>query len=126
MKMPGFVRYFNKHLLNKLTIHIARSARGPFAIIIHVGWRSGKTYETPIIVQRAGDGFVLALTYGWDVDWVKNVMAAGRCTIILHRQVYSLHKIEPLDRAAALPAFPWLERLVLRLIGIDGFLKMDE
>jgi hypothetical protein len=40
-----------KHTLNPLTRRVARSRFGPFAIVQHVGRRSGKTYETPIIVQ---------------------------------------------------------------------------
>ena len=71
-----------KHILNPLTRRMARSSFGPFAIVRHVGRRSGKTYETPIIVSPVEDGFVIELTYGYDVDWHKNVVAAGGCTII--------------------------------------------
>jgi deazaflavin-dependent oxidoreductase (nitroreductase family) len=125
MKMPSPVRYFNKYLLNRLTIQLARSSFGPFAIIIHVGRRSGKTYETPIIVQSIPGGFVLALTYGREVDWVKNVLDAGHCKIVLHRKEFLMQKIEPMGREAALPTFPWLERLILQGIGIEHYLRME-
>lgn len=57
------MRSFNKHILNRVTRRFTSSSRGPFAIIRHVGRRSGKPYETPIMVEPAVDGFVIALTY---------------------------------------------------------------
>ncbi len=67
---------FLKHYFNPLTRRIARSSFGPFALVRHVGRRSGKQYETPIIVQPVDDGFVFELTYGPEVDWYKNMLAA--------------------------------------------------
>ena len=32
-------------------------------------------------VFRRGDSYVFALTYGADVNWVKNVVAAGECEL---------------------------------------------
>lgn len=52
-----------------------------FAILTHVGRRSGRTYETPINAFRRGDHYVFALTYGSQVDWLKNVLSAGECRI---------------------------------------------
>jgi hypothetical protein len=37
-------------------------------------------YETPIFVEPFDRGFVIELTYGPQVDWYKNVLAAGGCT----------------------------------------------
>ena len=31
---------------------------------------------------RRGDEYVFALTYGSDVQWVKNIMAAGECRLV--------------------------------------------
>ncbi|MEZ4670990.1 MAG: nitroreductase family deazaflavin-dependent oxidoreductase [Anaerolineae bacterium] len=119
------VRHFNKRFLNKLTIRLARLPRGPFAIIHHIGRRSGKSYETPIIVQAVSGGFVIALTYGPDVDWLHNVRAAGRCEILLHGTAYIINKIEPLDQQVALPAFPFIERFILGRVGVTDFLSMS-
>ena len=104
-----------KHTLNPLTRRMARSSFGPFSIIRHVGRRSGKLYETPIIVSRLGDGFVIELTYGPDVDWHKNVVAAGGCTVLWHGRKYIIDGIEPLDTETGRAAFPWLARMILRL-----------
>ena len=50
-----------------------------FAILTHVGRTSGRTFHTPINVFRRGDSYVFALTYGSDVNWLKNILAAGGC-----------------------------------------------
>ena len=42
---------------------------------------------TPLAVFRRGDRRVFALTYGPDVHWVKNVLAAGRCEIVTRNPV---------------------------------------
>ncbi len=57
-----------KHTLNPLTRRMARSNLGPFSIIRHVGRRSGRHYETPIIVAPVEEGYVIELTYGPEVD----------------------------------------------------------
>ncbi|MEI6779100.1 MAG: hypothetical protein WCK70_19540 [Chloroflexales bacterium] len=66
-----------KHTLNPLTRWLARSSIGPFSLIRHVGRRSGKTYETPLIVAPICGGFMIELTYGHDVDWYKNRAACA-------------------------------------------------
>jgi deazaflavin-dependent oxidoreductase (nitroreductase family) len=113
-----------KYTLNPLTRRLARSSFGPFAIVRHVGRRSGKHYETPIIVSRAEDGFVIELTYGPDVDWHKNVLAAGGCKVIWHGNEYAIDKVEPLDAETGRAAFPPPQRLILRVLGRRHFEKM--
>src|SRR5258706_15517931 len=95
-----------KHTLNPVTRRLAGTSWGPFASVQHVGRRSGKHYQTPIIVSRAPDGFVIELTYGPEVDWHKNVLAAGGCTLVWHGKAYAINRIEPLDSAAGRAAFP--------------------
>jgi deazaflavin-dependent oxidoreductase (nitroreductase family) len=78
-RMRG-LRSVTATVLNPLTRLIA--GRLPyFGIITHVGRRSGRTYRTPLNLFRQRDHYYVALTYGSDVDWVKNVLAAGRCQL---------------------------------------------
>jgi deazaflavin-dependent oxidoreductase (nitroreductase family) len=113
-----------KYTLNPLTRRLARSSFGPFSIVRHVGRRSGKLYETPIIVSPVKDGFVIELTYGPDVDWHKNVLAAGSCTVVWRGQEYVINKIEPLDTETGRAAFPPSQRLILHLLGRKHFEKL--
>ncbi len=119
------MRSFNKYVLNRLTRRFARFSRGPIAVIHHVGRRSGKPYETPVLAEPVPGGFVLALTYGPDVDWYRNIMAAGRCRIQWHGNEYAIDKIVSMDKQAALPAFPQPFRLMLGVLGTPHFVRMN-
>ncbi len=119
------MRSFNKRVLNRLTGRIARSSHGVFAIVRHVGRRSGTTYETPIIVVPVSGGFVIALTYGTRIDWYRNVMAAGRCDLIWHQREYAVDQIEPLEMDKALPLFPAMLRLILQVQHVNQFIQMS-
>src|SRR5688572_17606962 len=113
-----------KHTLNPFTRRLAHSSFGPFSIIQHVGRRSGKHYETPIIIAPDADGFIIELTYGPEVDWYKNVLAAGGCTVIWHGQNYVINKIEPMDSDIGRSAFPLPARVILKLLNRHHFVKL--
>jgi len=118
------IRSFNKHITNRILRMFASFSRGPFAVIRHVGRRSGKPYETTIMIWPMGDGFVIALTYGESVDWYRNVLAAGSSRVLWHGREYALGKPEPIDAKTALPAFPPFIRMILRLRGTPPFVWM--
>jgi deazaflavin-dependent oxidoreductase (nitroreductase family) len=112
------------HTLNRLIRRLARASVGPFSRIRHVGRRSGKTYETPLIVAPVRNGFMIELTYGPAVDWHKNVVAAGGCIVVHRGQEYVIDQIERVDAATGLAAFPPSQRLVLRLLRRTHFEKL--
>jgi deazaflavin-dependent oxidoreductase (nitroreductase family) len=76
----GWRRAFSNLVINPLTRRFAGWMPG-FAILTTVGRKSGRTYHTPINVVRRGDHYLFALTYGSDVQWLKNIMAAGGCVM---------------------------------------------
>ncbi len=95
-----------------------------FAVMTHRGRMSGREYRTPINVFRRGDAYLFFLTYGADVDWVKNVLAAGSCSLrIRGRDVALVHPELIEDRelrdAPLIPRF--IER---RVAGVDAYLRM--
>lgn len=105
-----------KHTLNRATLRAARTPGGPFSIIRHVGRKTGKTYETPLILARRGEDFVAELTYGPDVQWYRNVVAAGQCVVLYEGIEYEITGIGPLDREDGLRAFGNPAAFVLRLL----------
>ena len=115
-----------KYTLNPLTVRLAHTRFGPFALVQHVGRRSGKPFETPLIVAPLPDGSVVVeLTYGFDVDWYKNVVAAGGCAILRHGQRYEVNHIEPLPADVGRAAFPLPARVILRLLRRTHFVKLS-
>lgn len=49
----------------------------PWAIIVHRGRRSGKTYRTPVDAFKHRGTLAVVILYGEDSDWVRNVLAGG-------------------------------------------------
>ncbi|MFI9510490.1 nitroreductase family deazaflavin-dependent oxidoreductase [Nocardia sp. NPDC052566] len=76
MPTPRWVAKANKFGLNRVTGFIAPWAPG-WAVVVHRGRKSGRTFRTPLWAFRRDGGYVIALTYGRDSDWVRNVVAAG-------------------------------------------------
>jgi deazaflavin-dependent oxidoreductase (nitroreductase family) len=123
-KILGPVKTFNKYILNRFFKLFAGTSPTPFAIVRHVGRRSGTPYETPIIVQPVDDGFVIALTYGPQVDWYRNILAAGQCAIRWHNKEYIIDSFERIDPNQGRSAFAQPFRSLLRLIGPEDFVHM--
>ena len=119
------IRVVNKYAINKLMIHISGKEFGHFAVLSHTGRKSGKIYRIPIIAEPIQAGFVFALTYGKQVDWYKNVMAGGGCSIHWKNKDYHLTNPELIDKEAGLLAFPSIFRSGLRLMGIQYYLKLE-
>lgn len=112
-----------KHTLNRVTARAAMGGGGPFALVQHVGRKSGTSYETPIIVRPIEGGFMIELTYGDGVDWYRNVRAAGGCGIRFHGIDYTITGFEPMDAATGIAAFTPGQQRILRLLRRDHFVK---
>ena len=119
------IRVINKYFTNKVMIHICGKSFGHFAILSHTGRKSGKLYRIPVIAEPVSGGFVIALTYGKEVDWYKNVAAKGGCSIHWKNNDYQLVHPEFIDKEVALMAFPNVIRSALRKVGIEYYLKLE-
>ena len=120
MPIPKVVGRWNKAGLNRVTRHIAPWMPG-LGVVIHRGRRSGRRYETPVNVFTADDGYVFALTYGPDTDWVKNVLAAGGCVLRTRGDTIELVSPRLFHDATRRGSRPF-ERQVLRVLGVADFL----
>ena len=80
MPIPRGVARFNRRFTNRLTLKVAGYLPG-FAVVSHLGRKSGRVYHTPVNAFRTDDGYIIALTYGAESDWTKNVVAAGSCEL---------------------------------------------
>jgi deazaflavin-dependent oxidoreductase (nitroreductase family) len=92
MPLPKRLAKFNLVVTNRVLGPLAQRLPG-FAVVSHVGRRSGRVYRTPVNLFRAGDRYVIALTYGADTQWVRNVLAAGAVDVETRGRL--LHLVEP-------------------------------
>ena len=117
------MRRVNKVALNKVTRPVCRWLPG-MGVVVHRGRRSGTVYRTPVnVFPRPGGRYVLALTYGPDTDWVKNVLAAGGCellTVGTHLELTAPRLFHDETRHE----IRILERLVLGFLHVSDFLEL--
>ncbi len=76
---------------------------GIASVIRHVGRTTGRRYETPVQAVATDDGFVIALPYGPNTDWLKNVLANQSATIVHEGNTYEVDqaKVVPMSVAAS-------------------------
>jgi deazaflavin-dependent oxidoreductase (nitroreductase family) len=116
------LRFFTARFINPLTRLVAGRLPG-FALISHTGRRSGRAYRTPINVFRRDDHYYFPLSYGSDVDWIKNVFAAGQCSIRIRGRTVRLDEPE-LIIDPDLRALPLFARMIERWNGVTEVLRM--
>jgi len=124
MPIPKFIAVINKHVTNKFILLFARWLP-PFAIVNHRGRKTGRRYRTPILAFPTETGFVFALTYGRDVDWVRNLVASDSGRLEYKGDEIPIHVIrfEKYDDVREL--FPYLVQLPLGLISIEDCLLVE-
>ena len=118
------IAHFNRRVTNRVTGPLAPWLPG-FGVIVHRGRRSGREYRTPVNVFRHDGLRVVALTYGADSDWVKNVLAAGGCDLITRGKRYELTQ-PALVHDNTRSRVPFVVRVPLRLLDVADFLLLSE
>jgi deazaflavin-dependent oxidoreductase (nitroreductase family) len=113
-------------VVNPLVLQIAGRRHMPIlGIVHHRGRKTGRLYATPLGVRpAAGGGFVIPLTFSRASHWYQNILAAGSCIITYQGTDHTVTGPVLIDRATAGPAYPRYERLALRLIGINEFVRL--
>jgi deazaflavin-dependent oxidoreductase (nitroreductase family) len=86
------VKRYNKLLVNRVYLRFP-GRLGKVAVIHHVGRRSGTPYTTPVMAHASHREVIVLLPYGTDVDWLRNLQAAGHGAVDLEGR--SLQVDEP-------------------------------
>ena len=76
MQLSRGVARFNKRVTNRVQGLYAWLIP-PWAVILHRGRRSGRLYRTPLFAFRRRDTVVIALLYGEESDWLRNLSHGG-------------------------------------------------
>lgn len=98
---------------------------GAYASVIrHTGRRTGASYRTPVVAEATEDGFVIALPYGSEADWLKNVVANGSATIVHEGSTREVcdPAVVPIDEVDAL--FSPADRRAHRIFGTTECLRL--
>jgi deazaflavin-dependent oxidoreductase (nitroreductase family) len=114
---------FNLAVTNRITSRFAARLPG-FGILTHVGRKSGKVYRTPVNVFRAQEGFLIALTYGRESEWVRNVIASGGCELETRGVQYQV-SAPIIGHDPTRQRFPVFVRIVLWFIAANDFMQLS-
>lgn len=97
-----------------------------FAVVEHRGRKTGRDYRAPVAARRINGGFIISLAFGAQVDWYRNMVAATGGTIRWRGDAYAVTAPERIDAATGLNAFHPVQRLLLRIAGVDGYIHVRD
>ena len=123
MPAPRWLARFNLHVTNRILGPLALYVPG-MGVIVHVGRKTQRVHRTPVLVFRQRNRFVIALTYGRESEWVRNVIAQNGC--VLETQGKSIQLASPYlyrdDKRRGLPGFV---RMMLGVVNVSDFLELN-
>jgi deazaflavin-dependent oxidoreductase (nitroreductase family) len=118
------------HWLTRVNLALTNNLIRPFAgylpwfgVLEHVGRRSGTIRQTPINIFRRGDAYVIALTYGPEVQWLQNILATGGCRVMMRGQWVALAKPRCF-RDPHRQAMPIVVRSALWVLNVTEFVEL--
>ncbi len=122
MPISHRVARFNRRVTNRITGRLAPRLPG-FGVVVHTGRKTHRQYRTPVNVFPRSGKYIIALTYGPDSDWVRNVLASGGCTLETRGRTLRLSRPRLFhdERRLSMPA---PARLILGLVHVDDFLEL--
>ena len=122
MPAPRWLARFNRRVTNRLLGPLARHLPG-FGVVVHTGRKTHRPYRTPVNVFPRPGGYVIALTYGPDADWVRNVLASGSCKLETRGRTLGLTRPR-LFHDERRRSVPRPVRLILSLAHVADFLEL--
>ncbi|MBW8487557.1 nitroreductase family deazaflavin-dependent oxidoreductase [Actinomadura parmotrematis] len=123
MPIPNAVARFNRVATNRVLRPFTARLPG-FAVVRHNGRTSGRPYRTPVGLFARPDGYVIALTYGPDRDWVKNIVAAGGCELEIRGRTVAATAPRVVHDPARTGMPPGVKQ-ALTLLGVTDFLHLS-
>jgi hypothetical protein len=81
VRLPRSLARFNRVVTNRIQRWWAPYL-APWVMVTHRGRVSGREYSNPVFATRRGSQLRLAVLYGTESDWVRNVLAADRADLV--------------------------------------------
>jgi hypothetical protein len=110
---------------NPWMLKVAGRYNIPQSIVTHIGRKSGRTYSTPIVAFPVSNGFIIPLPYGAGVDWCRNILTAGNCTLQWHGNTYNLVEPQLIESASIAPSLPLANQLAFRVMNVAHVLRLE-
>jgi deazaflavin-dependent oxidoreductase (nitroreductase family) len=118
MQLPQWLARLNRHLTNP--VHRIWAGWIPaFAILEHVGRRSGKRYRAPLHVFSTDDGIAILLTDGPDRDWLKNLTSVGQGRMKRYGKTFTVTDPRVMPKAVAAPSVKGLWRPIFKRLPFE-------
>jgi len=124
MHLPRFLRRVNRAVTNPLMRTFAWWVP-PLAVVHHVGRTSGRRYRTPVLAFPSVRGLVIPMTYGRDVDWARNLVAAHGGEVEQSGRRVALRNPRIVAFGAAEARLPAALRPVFRAMDLPGYVLLD-
>jgi deazaflavin-dependent oxidoreductase (nitroreductase family) len=116
-------RHVATRYINPITRRVARRLPS-FGVLTHRGRKTGRSFHTPVNVFRRGEEYYFFLTYGSDVQWVKNVLAAKSCSLETRGRVVTLVDPALITDPELRPAPPVVRLIEGHIAGVTQYLRM--
>jgi deazaflavin-dependent oxidoreductase (nitroreductase family) len=110
--------------LKPLALKSAGTPGAYASVIRHVGRTTGRAYETPVGAVVTDDGFVIALPYGPNTDWLKNVLARGSAIIVDEGNTYDVEQPVVVPMAVAGRHFSSQDQRAHSVFRVDQCLRV--
>lgn len=120
----GAVIWFCRVWMNRVQMKTAGTPGAYAGIIRTVGRVSGREYQTPVSPVPTDDGFAIALPYGTRANWLRNVLASGRATLVTEGETWEVDGPELVPMSEVEPWFPPSDVRAHRRMRVDDALRL--
>jgi deazaflavin-dependent oxidoreductase (nitroreductase family) len=117
------LRWFTR-VMRPLALRSAGKQGSSTSVVRHIGRRSGRMYQTPVIAVQHDDKFLIALPYGQRTDWLKNVLDKGSATIVTNGHTYQVDRPEVIPMGEATGYFRPREQRMHRQFHVESALQV--
>ncbi|MEZ0448809.1 nitroreductase family deazaflavin-dependent oxidoreductase [Cellulomonas sp. ICMP 17802] len=123
MPIPLWVTRVNRRVTNPVLGTVSDRVP-PLATLHHTGRRTGHRFRTPVFAFPSRRGVVIALTYGPDVQWLRNLEAGGDTRLVRRGRVLALSHPLRLHGEVGARLMPTVIRWGLGLLRVDQFVEL--
>jgi deazaflavin-dependent oxidoreductase (nitroreductase family) len=119
------IRRVNRAVFNPMQLRGEAGQPDAYASVIHhLGRRSGTPYRTPVVAVEADGHLVVALPYGPETDWVRNLTVAGGGTVEHQGRRLTVGPPTPIPLDTVDEVFPTKEQRTHRRFGVRHALRL--